>query len=55
MIGHSRWRMIARVAELYDNWRPRLRYRAVYPTRSQIGLVRGAAEWLDENYDRLWS
>lgn len=47
--------MVSRVADLYGNWRPRLRYRAIYPTAAQLTLVRDAAEWLDNNYPRLWS
>lgn len=40
---------------LYEHWRPRLRYKALTPTGSQLRVVREAAGWLNDNYSRLWN
>ena len=47
--------LIAHVDGLYDNWRPRLRYRALNPNAAQLNQIRSAAEWLNNCYTELWS
>jgi len=40
---------------LYARWRPALRYRAIIPALAEVSVVYAAAEWFEENYNRLWS
>ena len=47
--------LLVRVGDVYDNWRPRLRYRALAVTAAQRRLVTDGARWVDANYVRLWS
>jgi hypothetical protein len=46
--------LLAYVENLYEQWRPRLRYKAVVPTPAQLKIVREAVDWLDTNYNDLW-
>ncbi len=41
-------------SELYEHWRPRLRYKAISPTGAQFRAALSAADWLREHYNRLW-
>jgi hypothetical protein len=50
-----RGRIIEQAEALYEQWRPELRYHALVPSATQLAVVRSAAEWLDQNYPRLWN
>lgn len=36
-----------------NHWGPKLRYRAIEPTREQWSAVRGAADWFVKHYGSL--
>jgi hypothetical protein len=42
-----------RVSDLYENWKPRMRYKAVTPSAAELNQVRDAALWMQERYNRL--
>jgi len=39
--------------EIYNYWRPELRYKVVEITDAQLSVVRGAATWLKDNHSKL--
>lgn len=52
---HSSDQLLAHVDDLYAQWRPRLRYKTLVPTTAQLKIVVEAVDWLDTNYNDLWS
>ncbi len=47
--------LLGHTEALYEQWRPRLRYKALTPTGAQLQIVREAVQWLDSSYNALWS
>jgi len=47
--------LLANVEDIYEQWRPRLRYKPVVPTMAQQRVVRTATDWIDDNYTGLWN
>lgn len=47
--------LMSQVDALYDQWRPRLRYKAMTPTAAQLAVAFDAAIWLDQAYSSFWS
>ena len=39
--------------EIYNYWRPELRYKVVDITEAQLTVVRGAATWFKDNHGKL--
>ncbi len=42
-------------ARVYEQWRPRLRYKPITPNATQLSVARAGAEWLVKHYNALWS
>jgi hypothetical protein len=46
--------LVDAVAAISDNWRVEMRYQLVTPTVAEVNEVFINAEWVRENYDKLW-
>lgn len=44
---------VTKASQIYNHWRPELRYKVIEVTEDQLATVRGAAGWFRDNHGKL--
>ena len=46
-------KIVTNALTVYENWRPQMRYRNIFPAPEKVFAVRAAAAWMIDNYHKM--